>query len=201
MKYNKDTGEKILDAAILEFEEKGFSGVRMQQIADKAGINKALLHYYYKSKETLFLIIIKRALKVFLPKLVSIFEDDNDIISNIENFTYSYIETFIKNPRIPGFIIQEINNHPESIMELFHSSGVKIDTIKRKVNRGIDEGLIDEIEPEQLIINIISLCLFPFVAKPVIKGVILNDNKKTFEELMEKRKTEVAKFIIKAIKK
>ncbi len=201
MKYNKGTGEKILDAAILEFEKKGFSGARMQQIANKAGINKALLHYYYKSKETLFLIIIKRALKVFLPKIVSIFEDDNDIISNIENFTYSYIETFIKNPRIPGFIIQEINNHPESIMELFHSSGVKIDIVKRKVNRAIDDGLIEEIEPEQLIINIISLCLYPFVAEPVIKGVILNDNKKTFEELMEKRKTEVAKFIIKAIKR
>ena len=201
MKYNKDTGDKILDAAALEFEEKGFSGARMQQIADKAGINKALLHYYYKSKETLFLIIIKRALKVFLPKLVSIFEDDSDIISNIENFTYSYIETFIKNPRIPGFIIQEVNNHPESIMELFHSSGVKIDTIKRKVNRAVDDGLIDEIEPEQLIINIISLCLFPFVVKPVIEGVVLNKNKKTFDELTEKRKTEVAKFIIKAIKK
>lgn len=201
MKYNKDTGEKILNAATLEFEEKGFSGARMQHIADKAGINKALLHYYYKSKDTLFLIIIKQALIIFMPRLVSIFEDDNDIISNIENFTYSYIETFIKNPRIPGFIIQEINNHPERVMELFHSSGVKIENIKRKINRAIDEGLIEEIEPEQLIINIISLCLFPFIAKPVIEGVILNESNLTFEKLIEKRKTEVAKFIIKAIKK
>jgi len=201
MRYSKDTSDKILDAAIQEFEEKGFSGARMQAIADKAGINKALLHYYYKSKDTLFSIIIKRALKFFIPKLIAIFEDDNDILTNIEEFTYSYINTFINNPRIPGFIIQELNKNPDRLIEAFHSTGLNASVIKSKIHKATEAGIIEPIEPEQLIINIISLCLFPFVAKPVLTGLLLEGNKQKFDKILEERKTEVAKFIIKAIRK
>ncbi|RLD90531.1 MAG: hypothetical protein DRJ09_04005 [Bacteroidetes bacterium] len=78
MKYKKDTGEKILQSAFTEFEEKGYSDARMQAIADRARINKALLHYYYKSKDDLFQIIFTRAFKMFLPGAISIFSEEPD---------------------------------------------------------------------------------------------------------------------------
>lgn len=201
MNYNKDTRERILKAAILEFEEKGYNGTRMQVIADRAGINKALLHYYYKNKDALFQIIIQRAYDVFIPKIINVFEEDEDIFTTIEKFTSSYIEIYVQNPRVPGFITQEINNNPERLINLIQSSGVNVDTFKQKIRKAVNDGLIDEIEPEQLIINIISLCLFPFVARPIVTGLILNGKDDAFDKMIEARKTEVAKFIIKGIRK
>ncbi len=201
MKYNKGTSNKILEAATLEFEEKGYNGARMQAIADRAGINKALLHYYYKSKDTLFQIIIERAFKVFIPKIVSVFDEETDLFSTIERFTSSYIEVYIQNPRVPGFITQEINNNPERLVNLIKSSGVKVEIFKTKIKQAVNEGLIIDIDPIQLIVNIISLCLFPFVARPIVTKLILNEDKIDFDEFTEARKKEVAEFIIKAIRK
>jgi len=201
MNYNKNTSNKILEAATLEFEEKGFNGTRMQAIADRAGINKALLHYYYKSKDTLFQIIIQNAFKVFIPKILSVFEEDTDLFTTIEKFTKSYINIYIQNPRVPGFITQEINNHPDRLVNLIQTSGVDVDIFKEKIHQAVEEGLIDDIDPVQLIINIISLCLFPFVAKPIVIGLILKGDDRDFEKFIEKRKNEIANFIIKGIRK
>ena len=201
MKYNKDTSEKILNAATREFEEKGFNGTRMQGIANRAGINKALLHYYYKSKDALFQIIIQKAFKVFIPKVISVFEEDTDLFTTIEKFTSSYIDIYIKNPRVPGFITQEINNNPERLVNLIKSSGVDVDIFKNKILKAVEEGIIDDIDPEQLIVNIVSLCLFPFVAKPIVTKLILQGSDKDFDNFIEKRKNEIATFIIKGIRK
>ncbi len=201
MKYNIDTSEKILNAATHEFEEKGYNGTRMQGIANRAGINKALLHYYYKSKDALFQIIIHKAFKVFIPQIVSVFEEDTDLFTTIEKFTSSYIDVYIKNPRVPSFITQEINNNPERLVNLIQSSGVNVEIFKNKIIKAVKEGQIIDIDPEQLIVNIVSLCLFPFVAKPIVTKLILRGNDKDFDRFMEKRKNEISTFIIKGIRK
>jgi AcrR family transcriptional regulator len=201
MKYKKDTSEKILQSAFTEFEEKGYSGARMQSIADRAGINKALLHYYYKSKDALFQIIITRAFKMFLPGAISIFNEEPDFFTAIEKFTAVYIDFLIKHPRIPGFVTQEININPERVVNLFKFSGFNKSLIETKIRKAIDEGLIDETEPVQLIVNVISLLIFPFVTKPIITGIVLDGDKQAYNRFIEERKKEVAKFVIKAIKK
>ena len=201
MKYNKDTGNKILTSAITEFEEKGYSGARMQSIANRAGINKALLHYYYKSKDALFQIIMKRAFNTFMPEVVRVFNEDLDIFTTIEIFTATYIDSFINNPRIPGFITQEINHNPDRLLDLIRSSGVDTGSVKQKISKAVEEGHIIAIQPEQLMVNIISLCLFPFVAKPIVTGLILEGDNNAFDRLINARKKEVAQFIINAIKR
>ncbi len=201
MKYKKDTSEKILQSAFEEFEEKGYSGARMQAIADKAGINKALLHYYYKSKDALFQLIIQKAINLFLPNLTKSFNESIDFFTGLENFIYAYIDFLIQHPRIPGFITREINNNPDRVLTLFRASGLDIAPIKQKIKDAVANNLIDDIEPEQLIVNVISLSVFPFVAKPIITGIVLNNDKEAYQQLMEARKKEVSGFIIKAIKK
>ncbi len=201
MKYKKDTSDKILESAFAEFEEKGFNGARMQAIADKAGINKALLHYYYKSKDALFQIIIKRAISLFLPNLIKSFKEDVDFFTGLETFVSVYIDFLIKHPRIPGFITHEINNNPDRVLSLFQLSGLEIEGVKQKIRDAIHDGLIVDIEPEQLIVNVISLSVFPFIGKPIITGIVLDNDKQAYKQLMEARKKEVAQFIIKAIKK
>ena len=201
MKYKKNTSDIILESAFSEFEEKGYNGTRMQAIADKAGINKALLHYYYKSKDALFQLIIQKAINLFLPNLAKSFNENIDFFTGLEDFISAYIDFLIKHPRIPGFITHEINNNPERVLTLFRASGLDIAPLKQKINEAANNGLIDNIEPEQLIVNVISLSVFPFVAKPIITGIVLNNDKEAYQQLMEARKKEVSRFIIKAIKK
>ena len=201
MKYNKDTSDKILDNAFAEFEEKGYNGARMQSIANRAGINKALLHYYYKSKDALFELIIKKAFNMLLPKIFKAFDEKADIFEIIEKFVASYIDLIIKHPHIPGFVIHEISNNPDRLLKLVENSNVNLDLIKQRIQQEMDKGNIVEIPVEQLITNVVSLCVFPFVAKPLITGLVLNGDKKAFDLFVEQRKTEVSKFVINAIKK
>ena len=201
MKHKYTTSEKILESAFEEFEEKGYNGARMQSIADKAGINKALLHYYYKSKDALFQIIIQKAIKLYIPNLVDSFSEQDDIFTGLEKFVGSYIDFLIKHPRIPGFITQEINNNPERILKYFKLSGMNMERVRQKIEKAVKDELIINIEPEQLIVNVIALSVFPFIAKPLITGVLLDNNDARFQKLMEERKKEVSQFIIKAIRK
>ena len=201
MKYNKDTSEKILNTAISVFEEKGYSGTRMQEIADKARINKALLHYYYKSKDRLFQIILERAFNLLMPKVMDSFKSDYDLFSSIEKFVDAYIDTLIKHPHLPGFVLHEIGSNPNNLLKIIKLGGLDLAKIKQKIQVEIDQGVIDYIDPNQLILNILSLCIFPFVAKPIFRGFVLEGDKKHFDKLIEARKKEVSIFIIKAIKK
>ncbi len=201
MKYNKDTSEKILKAANIEFEEKGYNGARMQAIADRAGINKALLHYYYKSKDVLFQLIIKEAFTIFIPRIMDVFKEDSDIFTTIRKFVDNYIDIYIKHPRIPAFITQEINNNPDRLVYLLHSKGLNTDMFIKKIEKAIDEEQIKNTDPKQLLLNIISLCLFPFIARPIVTELILDGSKEKYNKLIKERKKEVAEFIINAIKK
>lgn len=201
MKYKKDTSNKILNAAFEEFEEKGYNGARMQSIANRAGINKALLHYYYKSKDAMFKLILNKAFNLLMPKIVSIFEEDTDFFETIEKFVSTYINILINNPYIPNFVTQEINNNPTRLLNLVKSPGINLNPVKEKITKAVEDGIIEEIDPNQLIINIMSLCIFPFVGRPIIEGVLLNGDKDKFEQLIQQRKKEVSEFIIKAIKK
>jgi AcrR family transcriptional regulator len=200
MNYNKDTSEKILDTAFDEFGEKGFNGARMQAIADKAGINKSLLHYYYKSKDALFELIIKKAFNLLLPKVMSVFKADDDIFTIIEKFVDLYITLIQKHPQIPGFVIHEISNKPERLIKLIENSKINIDKIKERLTQEMENGTIIKMAPEQLVVNIISLTIFPFIAKPLVTYLAFNGDKNSYDDFINDRKKEVAKFVIRAIK-
>tara|TARA_R110002049_G_scaffold188124_5_gene356406 strand:+ start:2534 stop:3148 length:615 start_codon:yes stop_codon:yes gene_type:complete len=202
MKKIKDenTEEQILDAAKNVFQAKGMDGARMQEIADKAGINKAMLHYYYRSKQLLFEAVFKNAFSLLAPQLNAILNDDSSIEEKIKNFTSNYISFIIKHPYLPNFIIQELNRNQDFILKLKENKGFpNLEKFKRLVDEEVENGIIKPISAEQLFINILALNVFPFVAKPLIMAFTNVDNK-GYKQLMEDRKTEVADFIINAIK-
>ncbi|WP_101450998.1 TetR/AcrR family transcriptional regulator [Aquimarina sp. MAR_2010_214] len=202
MKKTKDenTEEQILDAAKNIFQAKGMDGARMQEIADKAGINKAMLHYYYRSKQLLFEAVFKNAFSLLAPQLNAILNDDSSIEEKITNFTTNYISFIIKHPYLPNFIIQELNRNPDFILKLMDNKGFpNLDKFKKQVNEEINKGIIKPISAKQLFINILALNIFPFVAKPLIMA-FTNTDDKNYKQLMEDRKTEISNFIINSIK-
>lgn len=202
MTKHKDnqTENQILEAAQNVFQEKGMDGARMQEIADKASINKAMLHYYYRSKQQLFEAVFKKAFSLIAPQLNAILNDDSSVEDKVKNFTHNYISFIVKHPYLPNFIIQELNRNPQFIAQL--KTNVAFPTIekfKKQVKNEVDQGILRPVSAEQLFINILALNIFPFIAAPLIK-TFTNVDDKTYKTLIEARKEEVSEFIMNAIK-
>ncbi|HQV35524.1 MAG TPA: TetR/AcrR family transcriptional regulator [Flavobacterium sp.] len=195
------TEEKIFEAAHKVFQQKGFSGARMQEIADEAGINKAMLHYCFKNKELLFEAVFMKAFAQLAPQINEIFNSDASVFDKIRRFTDSYISFVIENPFLPPFIIQEMNNNPEFVERfLNHKNRPNPTILIAQIEKEIAEGIIKEINPKQLLLDIFSMTIFPFAAQVLVKGMI-QINEKEFFELMEQRKFHISEQIINAIKK
>lgn len=196
----ENTETEILIAAKEIFQQKGMAGARMQEIADKAKINKALLHYYYRSKQLLFEAVFKSAFSLLAPQLNKVLNDDSDLFEKIRKFTENYVSFVIKHPYLPNFVIQELNKNPEFVQKLRSEKNFpSIEKFKLQVSDAINQGIIKPIEAEQLFINIISLNIFPFIGEPLLMALV-NVNKESYNKILENRKTEVAEFIINSIK-
>ena len=198
---NKETGTeaKILDAARNIFHTKGLAGARMQEIADEAGINKAMLHYYYRSKEQLFDAVFKEAIGRIFPIIVQILSYEIPLFDKIRIFVKEYIRLMRENPYLPGFVINEITQHPDKFANLFAEKGIEFPKVfYDDIKNSAEKGEIINIDPLMLIVNIIALCIFPVVAKPVLKG-IYRLTEEDYNDFMEKREYEVADFIINSI--
>ncbi|WP_166383472.1 TetR/AcrR family transcriptional regulator [Polaribacter sp. 11A2H] len=198
---NENTEEQILNAAKNVFQSKGMDGARMQEIANEAGINKAMLHYYYRSKQLLFEAVFKNAFSLLAPQLNAVLNDDSPIEEKVRNFSSNYISFIEKHPYLPNFIIQELNRNPDFILKMKGNNGFpNLEKFKNQVAVEVENGTIKNVSAEQLFINILALNVFPFIAKPLIQGLITVEED-GFQQIIEDRKTEVADFIINSIKK
>jgi TetR/AcrR family transcriptional regulator len=201
----RTTEELILDAAMKVFTRKGFAAARMEEIAKEAGINRALLHYYHRDKQTMFNRIFESRFKEFFKGLFVIFESDNiSLFEKIKRMVDHEISTLIKHPDLARFIITEIAQSPDLLIEYGKKLGVNprmfIEAFERQVAKEVSDGIIKPIEGKQLLINIMSLCIYPFVARPIIQTMMTVDET-NFYQMAEQRKKEVSEFIINAIKK
>jgi TetR/AcrR family transcriptional regulator len=195
------TEHKIVAAAKKVFLARGLAGARMQDIADEAGINKAMLHYYFRSKDKLFEHIFAEIAGSFLPRVMVIIESDKPIFEKIEIFCREYITQVMQTPYVPIFILNEINRQPEAfIKKMFGDRKPPIDFFLKQLQNEIKQGIIKPINPVQLFVNIMGLCLFPFVAQPILQ-MMMGKEKAKFEAFMNERKTEIPKMIIASIKK
>ncbi len=195
-----DTEQVILNAAKNIFFRKGYDGARMQEIADEAGINKALLHYYFRSKDKLFEAIFKNAFQQFIPVMVENILSGISLEKKIEVFVENYLNVLIKTPQLPNFVLTEINRDPDRIVEMFGKMGFKPGIILQSIQKDMDEGKVKCMDPRHLLINIISLCAFPFAAKPLMQIILFDNDTIKYNAFLEERKKEVSRFIIQSIK-
>ena len=195
------TEEKIFNAARIVFQKKGFAGARMQEIADEAGINKAMLHYCFKNKELLFQAVFMNAFSQLAPQINEIFNSRDSIFDKIKKFTNSYISFVIQNPYLPQFVIQEMNNNPEFVLSFLKNENRPNPTLLiAQIEKEIADGIIKPINPKHLLMNMISMTVFPFAAQMMIKGILqISDTE--FNTMMEERKTSIAEQIINSIKR
>jgi len=202
-KTDLQTQERIFKAATEVFEEKGFAAARMQEIADRAEINKALLHYYFRSKELLFEAVFQVLLKKMFEKILSVFMMDISFEKKIKLYYEEHINILIKNPNLPLFLLNEISHNPElvqGIRETLRYSEMR-DVIYKQHSRELRKYGIKKGELPQLMVTVVSMAIFPFAARNVMKMMMeqLGDNK-SFNNFMQARKDFASDFVIAALK-
>jgi AcrR family transcriptional regulator len=195
-----NTEEKILEAAKTVFHRKGFEGARMQEIADEAGINKALLHYYFRTKENLFDAVFKAAFREIFAKLFMTIDADVPLEKKLKNLISEYIGFFQKNSYIPGFILTEMNQNPEKIISVFKSAPVSPSMVFERMKEFMYDEKLEKTDVRELFINILALCIFPVVARPMLQNIFDFSNEQ-YDQFIEKRKKTIPQLIMNTIRK
>jgi len=201
MSEELQTEEQILEAAKKIFQEQGFAGARMQEIADEAGINKSMLHYYFRSKDKLFQKVFQESVRQFFPVIFNVLASDLALVSKIEKLVETYYDIFREHPHLPRFVIHEMNQHPNRFKEFIKEAGIEVPAkFIKQIRAEVEAGEMKPIQPQEFIINTIGLCVFPVIAKPMIETVFQMDDEQ-YRQFLEKRKKELPTFILNAVKK
>jgi AcrR family transcriptional regulator len=194
----ENTESHILIAAREVFISKGFEGARMQEIADHAGINKALLHYYFRSKAKLFESVFTEVASNLFPAMKQMLEAELDLKEKIILFVRIYLKTLDENPFIPAFILNTLNTNPDSFLKYIRKSGINPKLLQKQIDDEAAKGIIRVIKAEHLVVNIIAMCIFPFVARPIVQ-FIFDMNNDEYQTYLESRQTEIVDFVLKSI--
>jgi TetR/AcrR family transcriptional regulator len=189
----RNSSQKILDASLKEFAAFGFEGARVDRIAETAGVNKAMIFYYFSSKQNLYRTVIKNAMLDFIPKVQRVIGESSTPAQLFEALPELYIRYFSRKKEIIQIIGRQLIHSPQQITPLIREIFDQVTDAPTKVlpaviRRWHRKGLISESDPVQFIFNIVPLCLFPIIAQPMV------------EAIMDIRLTDDTKFLDKRIR-
>jgi AcrR family transcriptional regulator len=198
---DQGTEEKIKAAARVVFHKKGYAATRTRDIAKEAGMNLALLNYYFKTKKHLFEIIVVETLAGFFKHMGQVFNDDETTLeSKIEIMAGKYIDLISAEPEIPVFIMSEMRNNAGVLLEkLPVAKAILQSAFIRQYKRSVNKGLITEPNPLHFLMNLMGMIVFPFLNSIIIKkiGNLSNDQ---FDKLMQERKKRIPVWVKAMIK-
>ncbi len=196
------TDQQILQVARKHFVQNGFAGTRMQGIADEVGINKAMLHYYFRSKDKLYGEIVEQILSMMLPKFAGVLMSEGTFWKKVENLVTTYIDALNEHPEIPSFIMSELSQKRERFIVALQSKSQYFPAMQGFIMQMMDEmqkGNIRSIPPHQLMMSIMGLTVFPFMAKPVF-CTLFEFPEADFSTMMEERKTIILDILKNALR-
>ena len=183
------TEEKIKEAARKVFQKKGYAGTRTRDIANEAGVNLALLNYYFRSKEKLFDLIMGETMQLFFQSMKGLINNENTTLDEkLQDLTNRYIDLLSTQPELPIFILNEIQMNPKGLSERMGLQQVVIGSfILKQFRNDLNIKDIPDSALLQLIVNIIGMMVFPFIGKPLLKE-IFNLSDEQFQAMMNDRK-------------
>jgi len=205
---DRDTEQRILDAAHAVFLRRGTAGARMQEIADEARVNKALLHYYFRSKSRLAEAVFQRVAVRLFPPVIAVLGSDADIEEKVRRVIALELEVLSRSPFAPAYVLSELNQHPDRVRQFIKAmTGIEVDGVVPGIRQKLDRqlkarsraGTMRPIPVDQFVINLLALCLFPFAARPMM-AVALQLDDRGFQRFIEQRKTELPTFFLNALR-
>jgi len=197
---SKETEEKILKAATAVFTKKGRAGTSMQDIAVEAGINRTLLNYYFRSKDKLFDQVFQNVFLQFMPAINERLKSDKSIIDRIEDVIDHYFFILIDNPMIPVFIFQELTSNPARLVRNFREEGLDPSYFISLLRDEMSKGNLRKMDPRIIIVNLLSMVIFPFAARPVIENLMFEGSDEEYMKFLRERKKDLKTSFIDSIK-
>jgi len=196
------TQEKIKVAAKKIFLRKGYAATRTRDIAEEAGLNLALLNYYFRSKEKLFDIIMFENLQHFIEGIKGILNGrETTIEQKVEAVVENYIDLLKQQPDLPLFVLHELGSHPKKLIsKIDREKFINRSYFMQQVRTAVKEGKITPVNPLHFLMNIIGLTIFPFVASPIFQN-IGGLKQQEFNALMDERKKLIPAWIKVMMKK
>lgn len=188
--------EKIKQAARKLFTQKGFDAVKTRDIAEEAGLNLALLNYYFRSKQKLFDMIVMENMQQFIQGIIlKISQSDLAITEKIEQVVVAYIDMITANPYLPIFVMNQMHNVPSKLVEKMEPVVKPVrDNFIQQLEDAMKKGEIAKIHPFHFMANLVGLTIFPFIGKPLLQRVS-GVNNEEFVALMQERKKLVPLWI------
>ena len=205
---DRDTERRILDAAHGVFVRRGTAGARMQEIAAEAGVNQALLHYYFRSKDRLAHAAFERAAGQFMPAVIHVLASDAELEAKVTRIVELELDHLARAPFLPAYIISEVTHHPDRARQLIATVTGRtpedvrpqvIATLRKQIDARVRRGAMRPIAPEQFIVNLMSLCIFPFAARPMI-AAMLGMDQQAFDQFMLRRRQDLPAFFLGALR-
>ena len=203
-----DTESRILDAAHAVFMRRGTAGARMTEIAREAGVNHALVHYYFRSKQRLAEAVFRRAIGQFFPAMMGVLASDAPLEDKVRLVAAAQIDMLLKNRYLPGYLLAELNHYPERAEQLLNSmagttpANVRarlFGTLGKQLEDAARSGALREIRPQEFVLNLVSMVVYPFAARPLVMAIMGLDDA-TFTAMMEERKKEIPAFFLAALR-
>jgi len=182
--------EKILEAALEEFGRHGMAGARMQEIARQAGVNKAMIYYYYDSKDGLYLQAYKTAAEQLLGDLFAVLEsEDTSLFEKVIAFTHHLCDSIQSSPESGAFLVSGLNREPELAGNALKTViNFERSVFERQLDEAADNYEIVETDVDQVLINMISLCLFPYAASNFMRRILEIDDDESWDKVLDARR-------------
>jgi len=199
MATGQDTEQVILDAARKVFVELGPAKARMQDVAEEAGITQSLLHYYFRRRDDLYQMVFEEELRRVMPKETDVLNSDRPLPEKLEIFAERSIALHAENPHLAAFIIFETHYNDEHFKQIEQAmSGIDLERMQEQIDARAEAGEMAPTDAHHLLAHLFSLCIFPFVAKPIFQSIYDMDDE-AYRAFIEERKTEVPRFLRQAL--
>lgn len=180
----------------------------MSEIAEEADVNQALLHYYFSSKADLARAVFRGAARQLFPRVIRTLLSDASLEEKVRLVVEIEIDFLLGHPQLPGYVLSELSHYPERVDELFEAlagwppgdiAPEVMGRLKRQLDAAAEAGALRPVEPETFVVNLISLCIFPFAACPMISAIAGLDEA-GFEAMMRRRKRELPGFFLRGLR-
>ncbi len=191
-----DTEELIKDTAKKVFFKEGKLHATTQDIADAAGINRASIHYYFRSRKQLFDKVFEEAVREMQSKLRGVMNQDLPLRATIESVMDFFLQRSIEHPYLELFMIAELNTDPTIYLKMMPADEMKKRRLKLKaeIDAEVEGGRMKPIKPEHFIINMMSLCSFPLLAKSIVKNAA-SLSEEEYNQFIKERKKVILRLI------
>lgn len=195
---NSNTEQTILMCAEEVFLERGFDGAKTTEIARRAGVNHAMIHYYFRTKKNLFNVVFQDKLTVLATSFSDSLSQDIPFFDKIRNAVETHFDFISENPKLLFFLYTEVVNDDERKKLLVNNILPRAQKLLDELEKGIAEelakGTIRPVKPVEILLNIIALNVTTFLATPLMEVVFGNTDE--MDRLMEERKESNVEFIL-----